>query len=100
MTTALIPETVLEEAQRIVYGDREQTYGHPAKNFDATADLWNAWIKAKYGAAPQLNRFDVAMMMVQLKVAREAHMHKRDNLVDVSGYIACIQKIIDYESAE
>lgn len=89
-------ETVLEEAQRIIYGDREKTYGHPAKNFENTAVFWRAWLFAKHGAAPPLDVEDVAMMMVLLKLARQAHGHKRDNLVDLCGYAACVQKVLDY----
>ena len=33
---------VLEEAQDIIYGDREKTYGHPAKNLNCIADMWNS----------------------------------------------------------
>jgi len=93
-------ETICEEAQRIVYGDREQTYDHPSRNFERTALLWTAHLKAKYGAvAPELDVDDVAWMMVQLKQARQIHQHKRDNLVDAIGYVACMQKMVDYDSA-
>jgi len=91
-------ETVCEEAQRIVYGDREKTYDHPARNFERTALLWNAYLKAKH---PDINVeigvHDVAWMMCMLKVAREIHQHKHDNLVDAIGYIACSAKIIDHD---
>lgn len=92
-------ETVLEEANRIIYGDREQTYGHPSKNFDATASLWNGYLDAKYGGAGSgvsINATDVAHMMMLLKMARELHIHKRDNVVDMAGYAGCIQKMHDY----
>jgi Domain of unknown function (DUF6378) len=95
-STTDAPETVLEEAQRIIYGDREKTYGHPAKNFENTAGFWQAWFVAKYGSTPPIDVEDVAMMMVLLKLARQAHGHKRDNLVDLCGYAACIQKVLDY----
>jgi len=95
-------ETVCEEAQRIVYGDREKTYDHPARNFERTALLWNAHLQAKYPHIFNVHlRFngldvhDVAWMMMQLKQAREIHQHKRDNLVDAIGYIACDQKMYD-----
>jgi hypothetical protein len=29
-------------------------------------------------------------------MAREIHMHKRDNVVDMAGYAGCIQKMYDY----
>jgi hypothetical protein len=90
-------ETVCEEAQRIVYGDREATYGKPSKNFDATAKLWNAHLSAKYGISDIITAHDVAWMMMQLKQAREMHQHKRDNIVDAIGYVACCQKMIDFD---
>lgn len=90
-------ETVLEEANRIIYGDREKTYGHPSKNFDATAALWNGYVQAKYGVREvHFNATDVAHMMILLKMARELHMHKRDNIVDMAGYAGCIQKMEEY----
>jgi hypothetical protein len=88
--------SVFEEAETIVNGDREQTYGHPAKNLHATALLWAAHIEAKYGIEVPLDCFDVAWMMANLKQARQMHMHKRDNLVDAIGYIGLDQKIRDY----
>lgn len=96
-------ETVCEEAQRIVYGDREKTYGHPALNFDATARFWNAYMANKQVLAGQpvnlalFDAIDVARMMVFLKLARQQHSNKHDNLVDAIGYLACEQKIYDYE---
>jgi len=82
-------ETILTEASRIVDGDREQTYGHPSKNFEATARLWGVIL----GFPVSLEQ--VALMMVALKLARELHQPKRDNLVDMCGYLRCIEKMMD-----
>lgn len=90
------PESVFAEADRIVNGDREQTYGHPAKNLHATALMWKAHIEAKYGIPVPLDAFDVAWMMANLKQCREMHMHKRDNIVDAIGYAGLVQKIHDF----
>ena len=89
-------ETVCEEAQRIVYGDREKTYDHPSRNFERTAHLWNGYLEAKYPDRLCLDNDDVAWMMALLKLAREIHLHKRDNVVDFIGYAACVQKMRDY----
>jgi hypothetical protein len=91
---------VIAEANRIIYGDREKTYGHPSKNFDTTAALWNAFLSTKYRTKFELDCNDVAILMTLLKIAREAHEHKRDNIVDGIGYLACIGKIEDYEEAQ
>lgn len=98
-STPETPETVLEEAQRIIYGDREQTYGHPAKNFENIARLWNAYITVKHDPAkghPTLDTDDVAMMMTLMKIARQTHKSTRDNIVDAIGYLGCIQKMADH----
>ena len=79
------PETVCEEADRIVSGDRGPQYGHPAANFTMTADLWNAWLKPRFDSI-DLEPEDVAAMMVLLKMARQSNRPKRDNLTDVCGY--------------
>lgn len=94
-------ETVLEEANRIIYGDREKTYGNPSKNFEATAELWNGYLRAKTteDRYAGINALDVAHMMILLKMARELHMHKRDNIVDMAGYAGCIQKMEDYSGS-
>lgn len=84
------PETVLEESARIVDGDREETYGHPALNFERTAVLWSVIL-----GHPVTVR-QVALMMVGLKLAREVHQPKRDNLVDACGYLRCIEKASDH----
>lgn len=87
------PLTIFDTAKEIVYGDREQTYGHPAKNLEAIAILWTAHIHAKYGINLQLNSEDVAWMMVQLKSARAMNTYTRDNQVDAIGYIGLVERI-------
>lgn len=89
-------ETVCEEAQRIVYGDREATYDHPSRNFERTASMWNGYLRAKYpGIGYVVDEHDVAWMMSLLKLARQIHQNKRDNIVDFIGYAACVQKMVD-----
>lgn len=89
--------TVLEEAQEIIYGDREQTYGHPAKNLNQIANLWSAYLQAKGGTedlpTPRLTASDVAMMMMLVKMARQQNNFKRDNIVDMCGYAALLARI-------
>lgn len=85
---------VLAEASEIIYGDREQTYGHPSKNLDVIADMWNAYMKGRITAEDYLlNAQDVALMMVLLKIARLANTpNHHDSLVDSVGYLALIER--------
>jgi len=91
---AIKPKTsVLEEAQTIIYGDREKTYGHPAKNLKTIANMWNAYLNNMDDANFSVTAKDVAAMMMLVKVARFANdPSHRDNLVDVCGYAALIER--------
>lgn len=84
---------VIDEANTIIYGDREQTYGNPGKNLNAIATMWSTYLSSKYGTPVELDAHDVCMMMVQLKVCREAHKRTRDNTVDIIGYTALTDRI-------
>jgi len=85
---------VLEEAQNIIYGDREKTYGHPAKNLKTIANMWNAYMNNMDDAGTyKVTAKDVAAMMMLVKVARFANdPSHRDNLIDVCGYAALIER--------
>ena len=75
---------VLQKAEAIVSGDREQDYGSPEDNFKRIAALWSAYTCADISAK------DVAAMMVLVKIARVASGNaKDDNWIDIAGYAAC-----------
>lgn len=74
-------ESILEEAQRLVHGDRQHTYGHPIADFTRTGRIWGAIL-----GVPDIDPRFVALMMGGVKMSREVNKHKRDNLVDLAGY--------------
>jgi hypothetical protein len=83
--------SVLKEANTIIYGDREKTYGHPSKNLDTIAKMWNAYFNAI--GKRDLNSKDVASLMILLKTARLANdPTHRDSVVDICGYAALIER--------
>lgn len=83
---------VLKEANAIIYGDREKTYGHPSKNLKTIAVMWNAYLNAKKDEE-EINAKDVAALMMLVKVARFANdPSHRDNLVDICGYAALVER--------
>ncbi|WP_182359433.1 DUF6378 domain-containing protein [Tomitella gaofuii] len=80
---------VLAEAAGVVGGGRAEDYGAPAENsLTVVADMWMVYLSRKFGASVLVEARDVANMMVLLKVARDAHKPKHDNLVDIAGYVA------------
>lgn len=81
------PVSILEQANNIVHGDREQTYGDAGKNLRTIAAYWNTHIKAAKGIDVDLTPADVCSMMMSLKLARLANNPEHtDSLVDVAGY--------------
>lgn len=85
--------SVLKEANAIIYGDREKTYGHPSKNLETIARMWNAYLDAKTTDRNSLTAKDVACLMVLLKTARLANNpDHRDSLVDICGYAALVER--------
>jgi hypothetical protein len=71
---------ILQEADKIINGERRQAYGPVKESFDKVAKLWSVAV-GKDITAPQ-----VALMMILFKVARELNAHKSDNLTDIAGY--------------
>ena len=83
-----IPYTILREAHDIIHGPRRDAYGPPEESFDMLSQLWSAILKIEVSPA------DVALMMIALKLAREANNHQRDNLTDICGYAQLLEIII------
>lgn len=79
--------TMSEEANQIVYGDREQTYGDPGANLRRIATLWSVI----FGVPVTVDQ--VCLAMVQLKIARELHKPSRDNIVDSHGYLMLMERV-------
>ena len=86
--------SILEEANAIIYGDREQMYGDPGRNLRAIADYWTVHLRHKYGAPIELTTDDVCQMMISVKQARLLHNPEhRDSQVDTAGYQALMNRV-------
>lgn len=82
---------ILEEAESLIYGDRQASYGSATDNFNNTAAGWSVILSKKLNAP--ISAEDVGLMMVWLKIAREVNKPQRDNLVDAAGYLGCVEKV-------
>lgn len=92
-------ETILQEAQRLVHGDRGAAYGHPLDDYTRTGAMWGAilhdWAKlAAISSSPRAIPAKLAALcMVAVKISREVHLPKRDNRTDMAGYAECVDMI-------
>lgn len=91
---------ILLEANKIIYGEREQAYGNPRFNLDTIAQFWSTYLQRKFpdGMEPVPHFFftaeDVAQMMILLKMARLIHNPTHvDSLTDQCGYAALQHRI-------
>ena len=107
------PERITDEAWRLVMGDRQSAYNHPASDFEATGRMWGAiltnWLRSEglmlvsdgtkhdvdfsSTRIPDIDPRIVALMIGMVKVSRESHKHKHDNLVDLIGYALCADRV-------
>ena len=75
-----IDPTLAADAVQAVTGPRQRDYAHPKVNFQRIADLWAVVLETR--VTPE----QVALCMIQVKIAREMNRHTRDNIVDLIGY--------------
>jgi hypothetical protein len=93
-----LPElTLMEKAEKIIHGERAQTYGDAKDSFNQIADLWTAYLsrcEANQDSTPIiLTGMDVANMMILMKVSRAAGGYHEDSYVDIIGYAALTEKL-------
>jgi hypothetical protein len=76
-------EDILLTALNLTQGDRQAQYGPPDQDFARTASMW----KTLFGW--DVSSRQVALAMICLKLSRETHQRKQDNLIDIAGYARC-----------
>jgi hypothetical protein len=82
---------MLRHAATLVGGQRAKDYGDKTENHQRIADLWNYWLDSKFG---KITAYDVAIMMLLLKVARLMHTPGHsDSHVDIAGNASIAEEI-------
>ena len=76
----MISKELLDEAKKLIGGDRQQEYGDKVKNHQNIADLWSVFLEKK------ITPHDVAICMALVKVARLMNQNKKDSYIDMAAY--------------
>lgn len=90
----------LESADKLIHGPRRASYGPVEESFKRHALVWNGVLLPKLKEGMEITPQDVALMMVGLKVTREANAHSQDNLDDICGYTALLEELYDKDPAQ
>lgn len=80
-------DSILEEAQEILEGDRDSDYGDPVANFNRISGIASSILNETI--TPE----QCVVVMMAVKLSREQYKHKRDNLVDLVAYTEIYNRI-------
>lgn len=86
------PSTVpmLHKAEELINGQRQQDYGDKLQNFSQIAMLWQGVLATKLKVTAAITPEDVALCMMQVKIARLAKSPDHaDSVLDIAGYAGC-----------
>lgn len=93
-------DEMLLAAKELVAGQRALDYGDKTENHYRIAQLWNAWLtesrkrNSGFSQTDFITPYDVAMMMLLLKVARLMHSPgHQDSHIDIAGYASILEEI-------
>lgn len=82
--------TMLQQADATINGDRQRDYGDKLQNFSQIAMLWQGTLATKLHPGQAITPEDVALCMIQVKIARLAKSPDHfDSILDVAGYAGC-----------
>lgn len=85
---------LLQRANELIGGDRQNDYGDKLQNFAQIAMLWQGTLATKLQAAAKITPEDVALLMIQVKIARLAKSpDHEDSILDVAGYAGCYEAV-------
>lgn len=86
--------SILDEAHRLVRGDRAAAYGDPLDTWANTAEIMSGILRPILREGASVTAELAVLCMIGVKLAREAHLHRRDSIVDIAGYADVLDVIV------
>lgn len=90
MTQEIQFDNILDEARHIIES-RGEMYGPAHENFRDIAAMWSVIL------GTVITSEQVAPMMIAVKLCRQKHRQHRDNMIDIAGFAAKGQEVIEFE---
>ncbi|HXE63254.1 MAG TPA: DUF4406 domain-containing protein [Bryobacteraceae bacterium] len=100
-------ESILQEAQGLVHGNRGTAYGHPAEDYACNGRIWAAllthWLENHHpgiltAPIPDIDPSVACLMMTGLKATRAVKTPSlRDSFTDGAGYFECAHMCTQYD---
>ena len=88
--------SLLAQADELINGQRQQDYGDKLSNFTQIAMLFTGTLARKLNPGTVITPDDVALLMMQVKIARLAKTKEhKDSIMDIAGYAGCLDKLQD-----
>ena len=91
---------ILFKAHELINGQRQKDYGAPSQNFEQIAEFWNTYLNRRCGLREFLTAYDVANLMMLLKIARTSVTGvtpTEDCYVDIAGYAGLANDFCEIE---
>jgi hypothetical protein len=90
-------KSILLEAEDIVNGVRASDYGSAEESFAKIAYITNLMLdggeKLNMQTNGEIGLTVACKVLMAVKLSRQSHKHKRDNLVDLCGYAELLNRI-------
>lgn len=88
------PIPMLVQAENLINGQRQQDYGDKLQNFTQIAMLFQGVLAMKLMPNARITPEDVALLMMQVKIARLAKSPDHfDSVMDIAGYAGCYDRM-------
>lgn len=87
---------ILSEADRMIHGARAEEYGPAEGSFARIGAFWTTHLADKLKPGEEVDGYDVALLMVLMKVSRAATDIKDDTAIDIAGYAALSMRCAEY----
>lgn len=89
MSKDLVRTTLLEEANKLIHGERAEAYGSALEN----ATAWAQMMSAATGLDVKPEHYPVSQICT--KLVRQRHKSKWDNMRDIAGYAGVWGKMME-----